>query len=164
MQHCFGRSGLIAISVSPHACWRCHALGLTSGLEGRSVGVVGLPNASRQSTLTSQCIWRHGGILHHRRRHDTPRHGGTVPLAAFCACSLAPYQQKGRHHHLHPQRVVSPFIVPRHCQGGLSTQSHPPADSPARKSLDNGPRQYARHHRHGGDTKHPCGPRAAGQF
>jgi hypothetical protein len=72
VQHCFGRSGLIAISLAQWMLYvfKQHVLGRCSD------GV--------------QCVWRHGRILRHRRRHNTQSHGIFVPVSVRNVLSLAP--------------------------------------------------------------------------
>lgn len=53
VEHCFGKSGLVAISL---AQWILYVQG-TTFVSGHM--------------LILQRFWRHGGLLCHRRRHDT---------------------------------------------------------------------------------------------
>jgi sodium-coupled neutral amino acid transporter 11 len=62
VQHCFGRTGLIAISLAQWLLYvTLHALLGTCSDE-------------------LQCIWRYAGLLRHCRRHNTESHGGAVPI------------------------------------------------------------------------------------
>jgi sodium-coupled neutral amino acid transporter 11 len=63
VQHCFGRTGLIAISLAQwllyvRICW-----------------------PSRTCSDGLQCVWRHAGFLRHRRRHNTQGHGSAVSIS-----------------------------------------------------------------------------------
>jgi sodium-coupled neutral amino acid transporter 11 len=62
VQHCFGKSGLIAISL---AQWLLYV-----GLHGR-MGIF---------ADQAQRVWRYAGILRHRRRHNTQSHGSAVSV------------------------------------------------------------------------------------
>lgn len=63
VQHCFGKSGLVAISL---AQWLLYVEDYSH-----------LPT----SADTLQCVWWHGGLLRHRRRHDTQSSGLVVSYA-----------------------------------------------------------------------------------
>lgn len=72
VQHCFGRSGLVAISL---AQWLLYVTGFPSfgsGSDGK------------------QCVWRHGGILRYRRRHNTESHDRLFSVPVRHALPMAP--------------------------------------------------------------------------
>lgn len=79
VQHCFGKSGLIAISV---AQWLLY----------------GQPQWHRtRDTDFLQCFWRHDGILRDCWRHNTPSHGPPVSCPRRHAFPLATHQQTSCH-------------------------------------------------------------------
>jgi hypothetical protein len=71
VQHCFGRSGLIAISL---AQWLLYV---------KKCGI------ARTCSDEIQCIWRHGGVLCHCWRYHTKSHGRSFPFAKRHVLPLA---------------------------------------------------------------------------
>jgi hypothetical protein len=72
VQHCFGRSGLIAISLAQWMLYvyKQHVWG--NGSDG------------------VQCIRRYGRLLRHRRRHNTQSHGLSISIVGRHVLSVAP--------------------------------------------------------------------------
>lgn len=73
VQHCFGKSGLVAISL---AQWLLYVS--CSGSKGYAD--------------TVQCVWRHGSLLRYSWRHNTKSLGLSFPFTGRHVFPLAPHE------------------------------------------------------------------------
>lgn len=105
VQHCFGKSGLVAISL---AQWLLY--------------VVAFRWLKSRGTDPSQCLRRHDGVLRNHWRYNTPGHGPSLSLLGGHAFSLATHKQKSRDDSVNFGHLISAFPLPRHLQGNDSYQ------------------------------------------
>lgn len=99
VQHCFGKSGLIAISL---AQWVLYVH----------------PTAYRMQVIDSmQCFWRHGRVLRSSRRHNTKGLGFNVPFFGGYVVPLATDQQKSHHDPAYSRHILSAVALPGYIQG-----------------------------------------------
>ena len=99
VQYCFGKSGLVAISL---AQWLLY---------------VSSPWFMTVKTDPLQCLRRHDGLLCNHRRYDTPGHGPSVPFSRRYALSLAAHKQKSCNDHDDLGHFVPTVPLPRHLKG-----------------------------------------------
>jgi hypothetical protein len=99
VEHCFGKSGLVAISL---AQWILYVQRNT-WLSGKM--------------LIIQRFWRHGGVLCYCRRYHTESAGRFIPFPVRHVVLVAPYQPSRHHHTSDSRNILSPFSIPRHFKG-----------------------------------------------
>lgn len=104
VQHCFGKSGLVAISL---AQWLLY------------VGIQWLVQGSADSL---QCLWRHDGFLRNHRRHNTPGHGPSVSIPRRHALSLAAHKQESCNDLDDPRHLIPVVPLPRYLKGNATHQ------------------------------------------
>jgi amino acid permease len=99
VQHCFGKSGLIAISL---AQWLLYVL---------------LTACGSKSIDSIQRIWRHGSVLRRGWRHNTKGLGFDVPFVGGHVVSLAIDQQTSHHDPAYSWHILPTVALPGHLEG-----------------------------------------------
>lgn len=99
VEHCFGKSGLVAISL---AQWILY---------------VQRNKWSSGKMLIIQCFWRHGGVLCYCRRYHTESAGRFIPFPVRHVVLVATHQSSRHHHTSDSRNIFSPFSIPRHFKG-----------------------------------------------